>query len=98
MISYKSRPNAKDFIQVEILVEKNSQKIILIGKVIFLSIIIQSPCSKTKTCFVLLNLQVHLSRVAKPHRGLLSGRKSVKDTSNSCSARYRRFLAEESFP
>lgn len=35
MISYKSRPNAKDFIQVEIVVEKNSQKIILIGKVIF---------------------------------------------------------------
>ena len=35
VISYKSRPNAKDFIQVEIVVEKNSQKIILIGKVIF---------------------------------------------------------------
>ncbi|KAH6833811.1 GTP-binding protein Era-like protein [Perilla frutescens var. hirtella] len=32
VISYKSRPNAKDFIQVEIVVEKNSQKIILIGK------------------------------------------------------------------
>jgi GTP-binding protein Era len=32
VISYKSRPDAKDFIQVEILVEKNSQKIILIGK------------------------------------------------------------------
>ncbi|KAL2236305.1 UNVERIFIED_CONTAM: GTPase ERA-like, chloroplastic [Sesamum indicum] len=31
-VSYKSRPNAKDFIQVEIVVEKNSQKIILIGK------------------------------------------------------------------
>ncbi|XP_052190028.1 GTPase ERA-like, chloroplastic [Diospyros lotus] len=30
--SYKTRPNAKDFIQVEIIVEKNSQKIILIGK------------------------------------------------------------------
>lgn len=37
VISYKSRPNAKDFIQVEIVVEKNSQKIILIGKVIYLS-------------------------------------------------------------
>lgn len=34
VISYKSRPTAKDFIQVEIVVEKNSQKIILIGKVI----------------------------------------------------------------
>lgn len=33
MVSYKSRPNAKDFIQVEVVVEKNSQKIILIGKV-----------------------------------------------------------------
>lgn len=33
MVSYKNRPNAKDFIQVEIVVEKNSQKIILIGKV-----------------------------------------------------------------
>lgn len=33
MVSYKARPNAKDFIQVEIVVEKNSQKIILIGKV-----------------------------------------------------------------
>ncbi|KAL0332907.1 UNVERIFIED_CONTAM: GTPase ERA-like, chloroplastic [Sesamum calycinum] len=32
VVSYKSRPNAKDFIQVEIVVEKNSQKIILIGK------------------------------------------------------------------
>ncbi|GLT39162.1 hypothetical protein SLA2020_133690 [Shorea laevis] len=32
VVSYKARPNAKDFIQVEILVEKNSQKIILIGK------------------------------------------------------------------
>ncbi|GAA0154899.1 RNA metabolism protein [Lithospermum erythrorhizon] len=32
VISYKTRPNAKDFIQVEIVVEKNSQKIILIGK------------------------------------------------------------------
>jgi len=32
-VNYKSRPGAKDFIQVEILVEKNSQKIILIGKV-----------------------------------------------------------------
>lgn len=31
--SYKTRPTAKDFIQVEIVVEKNSQKIILIGKV-----------------------------------------------------------------
>lgn len=34
MVSYKSRPGAKDFIQTEIVVEKNSQKIILIGKVI----------------------------------------------------------------
>lgn len=34
VISYKTRPSAKDFIQVEIVVEKNSQKIILIGKVI----------------------------------------------------------------
>ena len=33
VVSYKARPNAKDFIQVEILVEKNSQKIILIGRV-----------------------------------------------------------------
>lgn len=33
VVSYKSRPNAKDFIQVEIVVEKNSQKIIVIGKV-----------------------------------------------------------------
>ena len=33
VVSYKTRPAAKDFIQVEILVEKNSQKIILIGKV-----------------------------------------------------------------
>ncbi|CAO2828104.1 unnamed protein product [Amaranthus hypochondriacus] len=32
VVSYKTRPAAKDFIQVEILVEKNSQKIILIGK------------------------------------------------------------------
>ncbi|KAL6224605.1 hypothetical protein ACLB2K_003460 [Fragaria x ananassa] len=32
VLSYKSRPAAKDFIQVEIVVEKNSQKIILIGK------------------------------------------------------------------
>ncbi|XP_051140344.1 GTPase ERA-like, chloroplastic [Andrographis paniculata] len=32
VVAYKSRPNAKDFIQVEIVVEKNSQKIILIGK------------------------------------------------------------------
>ncbi|KAK4762871.1 hypothetical protein SAY86_008639 [Trapa natans] len=32
VVSYKSRPTAKDFIQVEIVVEKNSQKIILIGK------------------------------------------------------------------
>ncbi|KAM7520177.1 hypothetical protein LguiB_019139 [Lonicera macranthoides] len=32
VVNYKARPNAKDFIQVEIVVEKNSQKIILIGK------------------------------------------------------------------
>lgn len=32
VISYKTRPNAKDFIQIEVVVEKNSQKIILIGK------------------------------------------------------------------
>ncbi|KAF3440997.1 hypothetical protein FNV43_RR19283 [Rhamnella rubrinervis] len=32
VMSYKARPNAKDFIQVEVVVEKNSQKIILIGK------------------------------------------------------------------
>ncbi|XP_028807231.1 GTPase ERA-like, chloroplastic [Neltuma alba] len=32
VVSYKARPNAKDFIQVEIVVEKNSQKIILIGR------------------------------------------------------------------
>ncbi|XP_010550420.1 PREDICTED: uncharacterized protein LOC104821298 [Tarenaya hassleriana] len=32
VVSYKTRPNAKDFIQVEVVVEKNSQKIILIGK------------------------------------------------------------------
>ncbi|KAK2357400.1 GTPase ERA, chloroplastic [Trifolium repens] len=30
--SYKARPNAKDFIQVEILVERNSQKPVVIGK------------------------------------------------------------------
>lgn len=33
VVSYKARPAAKDFIQVEVVVEKNSQKIILIGKV-----------------------------------------------------------------
>ncbi|KAH9606460.1 hypothetical protein KSS87_002858, partial [Heliosperma pusillum] len=32
VVSYKTRAAAKDFIQVEIVVEKNSQKIILIGK------------------------------------------------------------------
>ncbi|CAN0861710.1 GTPase ERA-like, chloroplastic [Linum grandiflorum] len=32
VVSYKARPGAKDFIQVEILVEKNSQKIIILGK------------------------------------------------------------------
>ncbi|CAK9152362.1 unnamed protein product [Ilex paraguariensis] len=32
VVSYKTRPNAKDFIQVEIIVEKITQKIILIGK------------------------------------------------------------------
>ncbi|GAB4847459.1 hypothetical protein Ancab_026516 [Ancistrocladus abbreviatus] len=32
VVSYKSRLGAKDFIQVEIVVEKNTQKIILIGK------------------------------------------------------------------
>ncbi|XP_009803287.1 GTPase ERA-like, chloroplastic [Nicotiana sylvestris] len=32
VVSYKTRPNAKDFIQVEVIVEKNTQKIILIGK------------------------------------------------------------------
>ncbi|KAL1337263.1 hypothetical protein HN51_031927 [Arachis hypogaea] len=32
VVSYKTRPTAKDFIQVEILVEKNSQKIIVIGR------------------------------------------------------------------
>ncbi|KAI9113459.1 hypothetical protein K1719_015386 [Acacia pycnantha] len=32
VVSYKARPNAKYFIQVEIVVEKNSQKIILIGR------------------------------------------------------------------
>ncbi|KAL2906642.1 GTPase ERA-like chloroplastic [Bienertia sinuspersici] len=32
VVSYKTRPAAKDFIQVEIVAEKNSQKIILIGK------------------------------------------------------------------
>ncbi|XP_057417226.1 GTPase ERA-like, chloroplastic [Lotus japonicus] len=32
VVSYKARPNAKDFIQVEILVEKNSQKMIVIGR------------------------------------------------------------------
>ncbi|TYI60454.1 hypothetical protein E1A91_D10G105300v1 [Gossypium mustelinum] len=32
VVSYKTRPNAKEFIQVEIVVEKDSQKIILIGK------------------------------------------------------------------
>lgn len=33
VVNYKARPNAKEYIQVEILVEKNSQKIILIGRV-----------------------------------------------------------------
>jgi hypothetical protein len=33
VISYKSRPTAKDFIQVEILVEKESQRSIILGKV-----------------------------------------------------------------
>ncbi|KAJ0097817.1 hypothetical protein Patl1_28968 [Pistacia atlantica] len=32
VVNYKTRPTAKDFIQVEIVVEKNTQKIILIGK------------------------------------------------------------------
>lgn len=32
VVSYKARPTAKDFVQVEVVVEKNSQKIILIGK------------------------------------------------------------------
>ncbi|XP_043713960.1 GTPase ERA-like, chloroplastic [Telopea speciosissima] len=32
VVNYKTRPTSKDFIQVEIVVEKNSQKIILIGK------------------------------------------------------------------
>ncbi|XP_059639701.1 GTPase ERA-like, chloroplastic [Cornus florida] len=32
VVNYKTRPTAIDFIQVEIIVEKNSQKIILIGK------------------------------------------------------------------
>ncbi|KAK6924389.1 K Homology domain, type 2 [Dillenia turbinata] len=32
VVTYKARPSAKDFIQVEIIVEKTSQKIILIGK------------------------------------------------------------------
>ncbi|XP_020592959.1 uncharacterized protein LOC110033360 [Phalaenopsis equestris] len=32
VVNYICRPTAKDFIQVEIVVEKNSQKIILIGK------------------------------------------------------------------
>lgn len=32
VVNYISRPTAKDFIQVEVLVEKNSQKVILIGK------------------------------------------------------------------
>ncbi|KAJ8770697.1 hypothetical protein K2173_021344 [Erythroxylum novogranatense] len=32
VVNYKARPTAKDFIQVEIVVEKNSQKIILIGR------------------------------------------------------------------
>ncbi|KAF6171179.1 hypothetical protein GIB67_027985 [Kingdonia uniflora] len=32
VVNYKTRPTSKDFIQVEIIVEKNTQKIILIGK------------------------------------------------------------------
>ncbi|KAK3137976.1 hypothetical protein QOZ80_5AG0362800 [Eleusine coracana subsp. coracana] len=32
VVSYKSRPTAKDFIQVEILVEKESQRSIILGK------------------------------------------------------------------
>ncbi|KAB5547614.1 hypothetical protein DKX38_011020 [Salix brachista] len=32
VVNYKARPTAKDFIQVEIVVEKNTQKIIIIGK------------------------------------------------------------------
>lgn len=31
--NYIARPTSKDFIQVEIVVEKDSQKMILIGKV-----------------------------------------------------------------
>lgn len=33
VLSYKTRPAAKDYIQVEVVVDKNSQKVILIGKV-----------------------------------------------------------------
>ncbi|XVF17932.1 hypothetical protein REPUB_Repub10bG0167400 [Reevesia pubescens] len=33
VVNYKTRPTAKDFIQVEVVVEKDSQKIILIGNV-----------------------------------------------------------------
>ncbi|CAL1360869.1 unnamed protein product [Linum trigynum] len=32
VVSYKARPGAKDFMQVEIIVEKNSQKIIMLGR------------------------------------------------------------------
>lgn len=39
VVNYKTRPTAKDFIQVEIVVEKNTQKIILIGKVSYPSTI-----------------------------------------------------------
>ncbi|KAG1346851.1 hypothetical protein COCNU_06G006800 [Cocos nucifera] len=35
VVKYISRPTSKDFIQVEIIVEKDSQKIILIGKEIY---------------------------------------------------------------
>lgn len=44
VINYQTRPNAKDFIQVEIVVEKNTQKIILIGKACELHVYFTSFC------------------------------------------------------
>ncbi|KAK8511521.1 hypothetical protein V6N12_038123 [Hibiscus sabdariffa] len=44
VVSYKTRPSVKDFIQVEV-VEKDSQKIILIGKMSTLSCVFQTFCN-----------------------------------------------------
>jgi len=51
VVSYKTRPAAKDFIQVEIVVEKNSQKIILIGKVSTEYTLLDLPDESFYLCF-----------------------------------------------